>query len=204
MQVSKKHFPVVGLLSLMLIGVAAGSVYYYQFIVPPSTACGTTPAHRIIFMTAVIQEWPGIGGFRITNTAFLNQTDSPAFDQSLGANLTGVQYKNYQGPSNNKTMEVNIGDTVTLYIKSISTNETGPTPPAHIQYDSAPGHGFDISGAPYTVLNGVLPQGNIPWGTWYTVTFRVTAQGSFLYLCTVPCSDGHGQMTGSFVAGCGG
>jgi heme/copper-type cytochrome/quinol oxidase subunit 2 len=155
-------------------------------------------------MTAVIQEWVGIGGFRITNTAFLNQTSLPQFNQTLGANLTAVQYQNYQGASDNKTIDVNIGDTVTLYIKSISTNETAPEPPPHTQYSGAPGHGIEISGRPYTVLEGTLPENVIPWGKWHTVTFQVTRQGSFVYLCTQPCSDDHTQMNGAFTAGCGG
>ncbi len=201
MQVSRKHIPVVGLLSLVLIGVAAGSVYYYQFVAPPTKACGTNPVLRMIFMTAIIQER---GGFKITNTALLNQTVRPQFDPTLGANLTGVQYQNYQGASDNKTIEANIGDTVTLYIKSISTNETAPEPPPHIQYSTAAGHGIDIAGTPYEVIEGLLPQNNLAWGTWYTVTFRVTSQGAFLYFCTQSCSDRHGQMNGSFVAGCGG
>ncbi len=201
MQVPKTRFPIVGLITLVLLGAAAGSIYYYQFIAPPSTLCGTHPSHRLVFMTAVVQEWPGIGGFRITNTAFLNQTTLPQFSTTLGANLTGVQYQNYQASPGNKTLNTNIGDTVTLYIKAISTNETSGTP---IQYAGAPGHGFDISGSPYSVDQGTLPESVIAWGTWYTVTFHVMKTGSFTYLCTQPCSNGHSQMNGSFVAGCGG
>lgn len=185
----------MGLLSLVLIGAAAGSIYYYQFVAPPSTTCGTNPAQRMIFMTAIIQEQ---GGFRVTNTAFLNQTVLPQFEQSQGANLTGVQYQNYQGSSDNRTIEANIGDEVTLYIKTISTNETS------IQYPGIPGHGLDISGAPYTVVEGDLPADILPFGTWSTVTFRVTEMGSFIYLCILSCSNGHGNMNGSFSVGCGG
>ncbi|HEY5620693.1 MAG TPA: hypothetical protein VIK88_03475, partial [Candidatus Bathyarchaeia archaeon] len=63
MQVSKKHFPVVGMLSLVLIGVAVGSVYYYQFVVPHARTCAP-PVHRIIFMKAFVQEAP-FNGFSI-------------------------------------------------------------------------------------------------------------------------------------------
>lgn len=196
MQVPTKHFPTVGLLSLVLIGAAAGSIVYYQFVAPPSTLCGTNPAHRIIFMTAIIQE---DGGFVVTNTAFLNQTRLPQFDPALGANLKDVQYQNYQGASDNRTIEVNVQDKVTLYIKAI--NETVAP---FDQFAGIPGHGFDISRSPYTVLEGELPADVLPFGTWTTMTFRVTDMGSFTYLCTLGCSLGHGNMNGSFSVGCGG
>ena len=108
----KKHFPIVGLLGLVVVAAAGGGIYYYQFVLS-HTPVTFTPSHRIVFMTAIIQEQ---GGFHITNTAFLNQTNLPGFDPSKGYNLTGVDYHKYQGESDNKTIDAHVGDTITFYI----------------------------------------------------------------------------------------
>ncbi len=193
MQVPKRHIPVVGVLGLLVVAAAGGSIAYYQYVHPPQTACGTHPVHRLIFMTAIIHER---GGFSISNAATLNQTTFPRFSNVTGANMTAVNYRNYK-TADNSTISANIGDNVTLYIKSISSND-----PA--QVSSATGHGFTIEGLDVNVLNaGPLPTNNIAWGTWYTVTFQVTGQGNGDYRCTQFCSQEHPMMRGGFSAGCG-
>ncbi len=195
MQVSKKHFPVVGLLSLVLIGVAAGSVYYYQFVVPPVKTCGT-PVHRIIFMKALVQESP-FNGFSIISAGILNETGSPPptalnfTSQDPRLNFTGVGFRNYT-VANPKEIEANLGDTITIYM--LSANATVPP-----QYATALGHGFGIDQfaipKPIRVAN---------WGTWGSTTFVASRAGSATYRCLHVCSDAHSQMTGSLaVSGCG-
>ncbi|OLD04622.1 MAG: hypothetical protein AUJ07_03725 [Crenarchaeota archaeon 13_1_40CM_3_53_5] len=197
MQVPKRHLPVVGVLGLLVVAAAGGSIAYYQYVHPPQTACGTHPVHRLIFMNAIIEER---GGFSIFNAAILNQTSLPAFSNTTGANLTGLHFANYK-TADNITLSASVDDTVTVYVKAISTNETGPTP---TQLSSATGHGFDIGGGlNMQVVNGTLPTFNIPWGTWYTVTFHVTQQGTGDYHCTQTCSARHPQMRGGFSVGCG-
>src|SRR5437879_12659421 len=101
-QAPKKHLPVVGLLGLVIIAAAGGTIYYYQFATPHTHG---TPAHRLVFMTAVIQE---LGGLHIHNTAYLNQTTLPAFDNANGYNLTDVQFQHYlPSPSDTTTINPN-------------------------------------------------------------------------------------------------
>lgn len=194
MQVSKKHFPAVGLLSLMLIGVAAGSIVYYQFIAPQAKTCGA-PVHRVIFMRALVQEAP-FNGFSITSAAILNETGSPlpvaanytAQDPRL--NFTGVRLENYT-VTNPKTIEANEGDTITIYVLAVSAT----VPP---QYSSALGHGIGID--QFSIPN---PVRLVEWGTWASTTFTVTSEGFSTYRCLHVCSDAHGLMTGSLaVSGC--
>ncbi len=182
MQVPKRHLPIVGLIGLVVIAAAGGGVYYYAYLHPPSSTCGV-PSHRLIFMTAVIVE---VAGFQITNGAYLNQTTLPTFNATAGPNLTGVKHQNYTATGN--TINVQVGDTVTLYIYGI--NSTDPA-----QFTGIVGHGFSMS--PY-VQSGV-----IPLGKWYSVTFTATQAGTFPYLCTIPCSNKHGLMTGNMVVSCG-
>jgi hypothetical protein len=73
MQVPKKHFPIVGLLGLLAVAAAGGGVYYYQFVLSHATVT-YPPSHRLVFMTAIVQEE---GGFHIFNTAFLNRRELP-------------------------------------------------------------------------------------------------------------------------------
>ncbi len=196
MQVSKKHFPVVGLLGLVVIAAGAGSIAYYQYVVPPQTKCGVAPVHLIIFMTAIIRER---GGFNIFNAAILNQPSLPSFSNMTGADLTGVNYSNRK-TSDNSTIVGSEGDTITLYIKSISTNDTGPPPR---QDPGATGHGFTLD-TQVDVISGNLPNNNLAWGSWYTVTFQVPAKlVSSTYHCTQFCSAEHPKMNGGFVVGCG-
>ncbi len=193
MQVPKKHFPTVGLIGLVLVAAAGGSIVYYQFVLSPSAACGVAPAHRLIFMTGIIYER---GGFNVFNAATLAQESLPSFSNVNGANLTGVSYANYK-TSDNSTIQVSQGDTVTLYIKAISTNETTQ------QVPSATGHGFTID-SDVAVVSGTLPDDNIAWGKWYTVTFTVpTVSAASTYHCTQFCSQDHPKMNGGFVVGCG-
>ncbi len=193
MQIPKKHFPTVGLIGLVVLAATGGSIVYYQFILSPSGACGVAPVHRLIFMTAIIHER---GGFNIFNAAILNQASLPSFTSVAGANLTGVTYANYK-TTDNSTIQASQGDTVTLYIKAISTNETT------IQASGATGHGFTID-TDVSVVNATLPNNNLAWGTWSTVTFTVGAVSvTSTYHCTQFCSQEHPSMRGGFVVGCG-
>lgn len=190
MQVSKRHLPIVGLLGLVVIAAAGGSVYYYQFLHPPNTSCGA-PSHRLVFMTAIIQE---LGGFQITNGAYLNQTTDPAFNKTAGPSLVGVRHQNYTAPSDHKTINANVGDTITLYIYGINATDSR-------QFAGIPGHGFTLSPS-IQPTSGGFP-GTIPLGGWYSVTFVVTQAGTYVYFCTIPCSNGHGNMNGNMVVSCG-
>src|SRR6266704_4999644 len=136
MQMPKKHFPIVGLLGLIVVAAAGGGVYYYQFVLSHATI--TYPvSHRLVFMTAIVQEE---GGFHITNTAFLNQSNLPRFNATSGANMTGVNYQRYQGESNNRTIDAHVGDMITFYI--FGENATSSDPALH----ASTGRGFDIVG----------------------------------------------------------
>ncbi len=193
MQIPKKHFPTVGLIGIVVLAAAGGSIVYYQFILSPSAACGIAPVHRLIFMTAIIHER---GGFNIFNAAILNQASLPSFSNVTGAKLAGVSYANYK-TSDNSTIQVSQGDTVTLYIKAISTNETT------LQATSATGHGFTID-TDVSAVNATLPNNNLAWGTWSSVTFTVpTVSVTSTYRCTQFCSTEHPKMNGGFVVGCG-
>jgi FtsP/CotA-like multicopper oxidase with cupredoxin domain len=189
-QVPKKHLPVVGLLGLVVIAAAGGGIYYYAYVSPPGTSCGVA-SHRLFFMTAVIFE---LGGFQITNGAYLNQTTAPTFNATTGPSLAGVKHQNYTAPSDHKTINAIVGDTITLYIYGVNASDPR-------QFSGIPGHGFTISPS-VNVQSGTMP-GTIPLGKWYTVTFTVTQSGTYSYFCTIPCSNGHGQMTGNMVVSCG-
>lgn len=197
---NKKHFPVVGLLGLVVVAAAGGGVYYYQFVLSHATVT-YTPSNRLVFMTAIVQEE---GGFHITNTAFLNQTDLPGFSATTGANMSGVKYQNYKGESNNRTISAHVGDTITFYI--LGVNATSSDPNLHL----SKGHGFDILGSgSFTVVSspnspGILGGTNpsnppIPFGKWYSVTVTFKSAGSFTYQCSVVCSPLHGNMNGQIV-----
>jgi len=140
-------------------------------------------------MTAIIFE---LGGFQITNGAYLNQSTPPVFNATAGPSLVSVKHQNYTAPSDHKTINAIVGDTITLYIYGV--NSTDPR-----QFAGIAGHGFTISPS----VNGQFGTGTIPLGKWYTVTFTVTQAGTYAYFCTIPCSNGHGQMTGSMVVSCG-
>jgi plastocyanin len=200
MQVPKRHFPIVGLLGLVVVAAAGGGVYYYQFVLPHATVT-YAPSNRLVFMTAVVQEE---GGFHITNTAFLNQTNLPAFNATTGANMTGVNYQKYRGESDNKTIDAHVGDTITFYIFGV--NATSSDPNLHL----SKGHGFDILGSgsfsvvssPNSpgILGGTSPSNPpIPFGKWYSVTVTFKSAGSFTYQCSVVCSPLHGNMNGQIV-----
>ncbi len=195
MQIPKKHFPTVGLIGLVVLAATGGSIVYYQFILSPSAACGVVPIHRLIFMTAKIHER---GSYNIFNAAILNQARLPHFSNVTGANLAGVSYANYK-TVDNSTIQASQGDTVTLYIKAISTNETT------IQNSGATGHGFVID-TDVSVINGTAngENDNIVFGTWYTVTITVSSTSvTSTYHCTQTCSAEHPQMRSGFVVGCG-
>jgi plastocyanin len=204
MQVPKKHFPIIGLLGLVVVAAAGGGVYYYQFILPHTTVA-FAPSHRLIFMTAIVQEE---GGFHITNTAFLNKTNGqyslPAFNATTGANMTGVNYQKYKGESDNRTIDAHVGDTITFYIFGV--NATSSDSNLHL----SKGHGFDILGSGSFTVNtsanspGILGGTSssnppIPFGKWYSVTITFNTAGSYTYQCSVVCSPLHGNMNGQIV-----
>jgi plastocyanin len=190
MQAPKRHLPVVGIIGLIIVAASGGGIYYYQFLLPHNTTVAPV-SHRMIFMTAVVQEE---GGFHVTNTAFLNQTTLPMFKDSTGYNLTGVKFQDYkQGSSDNKTINASVGDTLTFYIKGINASSTNS------QLHVSNAHGFQISGpGSVSVSNGALP-GTIPFGKWYTVTVTFTVAGTYLYFCNIVCSPEHGIMNGNIV-----
>jgi plastocyanin len=190
MQVPKRHLPVVGLLGLVVIAAAGGGIYYYAYVSPLNTSCGTA-SHRLFFMTAVIFE---LGGFQITNGAYLNQTTAPTFNATMGPSLAGVKHQNFTAPSDHKTINAIVGDTITLYIYGVNASDPR-------QFSGIAGHGFTMSPS-VNVQSGTMP-GTIPLGKWFTVTFTVTQAGTYSYFCTIPCSNGHGSMTGSMVVSCG-
>ena len=181
------------MLGLVVIAAAGGTVYYYQFLTPHQSSCGT-PSHRLVFMTAKIQE---VGGYNVYNMAFLNQTTLPAFNAS-GPVLGGVSFKDYKPSSNNnKTINVNVGDEVTFYIKAVNSSDPR-------QVSSS--HGFQISGpSTLAVVDGSLPAAGatIPFGTWFSVTIRFDTAGAYIYFCTVVCSKDHGSMNGNIQVSCG-
>ena len=194
MQVTKKHFPVVGLLSLVLIGVAAGSIYYYQFVTPHARECGA-PVHRIIFLEAIIEEQ---GGFSISSAAVLNQTGSTppaATNQTSSAlNFTGVQFSNYT-VTNPRVIEANAGDTITIYMLSVngSSPQWPPTPPAR-----GLGHGLGVD--QFTIPK---PLQLVTWDKWGSTSFTVAREGVSTFRCLHDCSPQHGSMTGTVVvSGC--
>jgi plastocyanin len=204
MQVPKKQFPIVGLLGLVVVAAAGGGVYYYQFVLSHATVT-YAPSHRLVFMTAIVQEE---GGFHITNTAFLNKTNGqyslPTFNATTGVNMTGVNYQKYQGQSDNKTIDAHVGDTITFYVFGV--NATSSDPALHV----SKGHGFDIIGSGSFTVNtsanspGILGGTNpasppIPFGKWYSVTVTFNSAGSYTYLCSIVCSPLHGNMNGQIV-----
>jgi plastocyanin len=207
MQVPKKHFPVVGIVGLIVIAAAGGGIYYYQFVIPHVTST-YTPIHRLVFMTATIVEGSANGhGFAIYGAAYLNQSILPGFNQSYGPVLTPpVKYTNYTVSSSTE-IDARVGDNVTFYIRGIndtSTICTFPSGPAPCQTPGIPGHGFAMSGpSPVTVDSGTLPCGEpscaIPLGGWYTVTVTFQTAGTYTYFCYIPCSPQHGIMDGSVV-----
>ncbi len=190
MQIPKRHIPIVGIIGLIVMAASGSGIYYYQFVLPHNTIVAAA-SHRLVFMSAVVQEE---GGYHITNTAFLNQTSLPAFNDANGANLTGVKFRDYkQTSSDNKTINASVGDVITFYI--LGVNASSPALDRH--YSNA--HGFQITGpTAVSVSNGVLP-GTIPFGKWYTVTVTFTAPGNYLYFCSIFCSTLHGQMNGNIV-----
>ncbi len=193
MQTPRKHFPVVGLIALVLVAAAGGSIYYYQFVLPHNKNCGV-PANRVIFLSAIIQE---DGGFTITGVATVNQTALPSATNSTSLDLSGVSLKwDNSSITNNKSITVNQGDNVTVYMFAVSSTDPAqysPSPPA-----SGLGHGFGIDGYPIRVMHLV------DYGTWGETSFGTTVAGAFTFRCLHSCSDHHSSMTGSLVvSACG-
>ncbi|HVH16080.1 MAG TPA: hypothetical protein VNA15_10245 [Candidatus Angelobacter sp.] len=196
MQAPKKHLPIVGILGLIAVAAAGGGVYYYQFILSHASPA-LTPSHRLVIINATVVENSAVApnghGFEIKNTAYLNQSTLPSFDVNSGPNMTGVKFTNYQGNSDNSTINANPGDTITFYIYAVSASQ----PP---QVAGILGHGFSISPTPDKVIGGPIP-GVINFGHWYSVTATFTNAGTYLYSCTIFCSNGHPNMHGNIVVG---
>lgn len=193
----KKHLPAVGIIGLVLIAAALGSVYYAQFVVSHSAACLVVPEHRLYVMSAIIHE---VGGFQVKAIYKLNGTNtpSPAFNNVTGPNIQSPNATQLAPLADSSEVFGNVGDIITLYIHSNST--TDPR-----QFPSAQGHGFDIDSKSFiTITNGTVPDNNIKFGTWYRVEFQVLGQGTTKYRCTQSCSEEHPQMNGNLRAGCGG
>jgi plastocyanin len=202
MQVPKRHFPVVGIVGLIVIAAAGGGIYYYQFIIPHVTST-YTPVHRLVFMTAEIVEGStNKHGFTVYGASYLNQSSLPGFNESDGPALNGVKYTNYTVSSSTE-IDARVGDTITLYIQGINDTTT-MCGSSLCQFPGIPGHGFAISGpGTVTVDSGTLPCSQpscaIPLGGWYTVTVAFQTAGTYTYFCTIVCSGLHGSMTGSIV-----
>lgn len=190
-QTVKQHLPWVGLLSLVLVAVAGGTVYYYQFVVPHTTTCGVA-AHRLIFLDAIIHER---GGFTIRNAAYLNQSSLPSYSNQTGPLLNStVRYTNYRVATGNNTIEANIGDNITIYYRSIDSLDSRQV---------SNGHGFFL-GDPYNIEQRLIPWVAGPQGNWWSVTFTAKQAGSLRFSCRNVCSQEHTSMTGSLVvSGCG-
>ncbi len=190
MQPQKRHFPVVGLVTLVVIAAVTGSLYYYQFYTPHATGC-TTSVHRVFFMTAIIQEQ---GGFNITRAAIYNETSAalPTATNSTtdSLNFTAVRLTNVT-VSNPRTIQANVGDTITTYM--ISVNGT-VLPDNSLQYKEALGHGFGVD--QYQIPSPIRLN---TWGTWVSTTF--TFEGSGTFRCLHQCSPNHGSMTGNLSVG---
>ena len=191
MQVPKRHLPIVGLLGLVVVLAAGGGVYYYQFVIS-HVAPSYVASHRMIFMNATIEDTsPNGHGFEITNTAFLNQSTVPNFNASYGPSLAGVKYSDYKGESDNSTIDAHPGDMITFYIRSTNTTSLK-------QYPGISGHGFTLTSPSGGVL---VPITQLNFGKWYTFTVTVNDVGTYLYMCTLPCSDNHYLMKGNVVVG---
>lgn len=199
----KKHIPAVGIIGLVLIAAALGSVYYTQYLVSHSTACLVVPEHRLYVMEAIIHER---GGFHALGIYKLNATNSPSppFDNVTGpkiASPNATQLAPLQDPSE---ILGNVGDIITIYFKAVSTNESAG-PPKPTQDPSARGHGFDIDSRSFiTITKGNVPNDNIAFGSWYMVEFQILGIGTTKYRCTQQCSAEHPSMNGNLRAGCGG
>ena len=191
MQAPSRHLPLVGLLGLMVIVAAGGGIYYYQFVVSHA-GLTSVPSHRLVFINATIVEASKNGhGFEITNTAYLNQSGLPGFDPSTGVNMTGLKFTNYAGDSDNSTIRAHPGDTITFYIYSKSE----PAPP---QVVGIQGHGFEIDSPSGSAVVGSTV---LRFGEWVAITATFSTSGTYLYYCTITCSNGHTFMRGNIVVG---
>jgi plastocyanin len=192
MQVSRRHLPIVGLLGLAVVVAAGGGVYYYQFVVS-HVAPSYVASHRMIFINATIVEASSNGhGFEIFNLAYLNQSSLPTFSAGQGANLTGVKYSNYKGESDNSTIDAHPGDTITFYIYSKSE------PASSGQISGIAGHGFEVDSASGSV---VIPNTTLTFGQWFEFTYTFSQSGTYIYRCTIFCSNMHPKMFGNISVG---
>jgi heme/copper-type cytochrome/quinol oxidase subunit 2 len=192
LQIPKKHFPIVGLLALILAGAAGGSIYYYQFVVAHNPVVCGAPTTRIIILDAIIHE---LGGFTIRDAAYLNQTTLPSFTNQTGPMLNStIRYTNYR-VANNNTIDANPGDNITIYYHSIDAS-----PDSRQQIQNGGGHGFFLGDL--NIQKDVIHWGTGPEGNWWSVTFTAPSAGNHQFRCNNFCSAEHGLMTGS-LAVCG-
>lgn len=193
MQLSKRHLPIVGLLGLVVVAAAGGGVYYYQFVIshaPPTYVA----SHRLIFINAtIVESSPNGHGFDIFNLAYLNQSGLPTFSATQGGpNMTGVKYSNYKGETDNSTIDAHPGDTVTFYIYSKSE------PASSGQISGIAGHGFEVDSPSGSV---VIPNTTLTFGQWFEFTYTFSAPGTYIYRCTIFCSNLHPKMFGNINVG---
>ena len=195
----KKHMPAVGIIGLVLIAAALGSVYYTQFVVSHSTACLVAPEHRLYVMQAIIHER---GGFQVQAVYKLNSTAAPLppFSNVTGPKITSRNATQLAPLPDPSLVFGSVGDTITLYIHPVSSNEST------VQLPGLQGHGYDIDSKSFiSITNSTIPKSNlINFGNWYTVSFQIVGQGTTKYRCTQTCSNEHPQMNGDLRAGCGG
>jgi hypothetical protein len=195
----KKHLPAVGIIGLVLIAAAFGSVYYTQFLVSHSTACLVVPEHRLYLMQAIIHER---GGFTVQGIYKLNSTAAPLppFSNVTGPRITSQNATQLAPLPDPSLVFGSVGDTITLYIHPVSTNESS------VQVSGLRGHGFDTDSKTFiSITNSTIPNSTqINFGGWYTLSFQITGQGTTKYRCTQTCSNEHPQMNGDLRAGCGG
>ncbi|HZD12709.1 MAG TPA: hypothetical protein VE177_04230, partial [Candidatus Binatus sp.] len=197
----KRHLPAVGIIGLVLIATAVVAVGYTQFLHPPPTLCTTVPEHRLYVMEAIIKER---GGFMVQGIYKLNSTAIP-FSNATGPKIASPNATQIPALPDSSQIYGSVGDTVTLYIHPVSTNETGPSPPAQ-QQQNLLGHGFDFDSLGFiSITNSTVPASHIiAFGAWYTLSFHVNGEGTTKYRCTQTCSQLHPQMNGNLQAGCGG
>ncbi len=200
----KSHLPAVGIIGLALIGVAMASVYYTQFVAPPSTTCTVAPIHRIYIMSAVIQD---IQGFKVEAIYSTNLTTSIPVNSSGVPNVASANFTKLPARADPREVYGSIGDTITIYIRANNTTDSR-------QYNPIPGHGFEFTDKSF--LQSLNVTGGTPasppqptpvvltFGKWVTITFKVAAQATAGFFCTVVCSSEHQNMKGSLKAGCGG
>jgi heme/copper-type cytochrome/quinol oxidase subunit 2 len=136
-------------------------------------------------MNAVIQD---LTGFTVVRELIVQNGTIPVFNGPGSPNMTGLRYQEVP-VKDPKTISVNVGDSITLYVKSIHANST-------LELSSATGHGLEFDA--FQILDT-----NIPWGATHTYQFKATSETTGQFQCAQVCSGKHGDMKGNYSAGCG-